>query len=141
MALTVNWQTKVVYSDTSILDLPAHHLELRDLEASEQGMLNDDICEWQKLRLDGGAYLPQVDYINGYELEFIGAGPFEINGNLNAPVRDTGIQVKIKTSAAYATTAVGGSGPSAESIAAAVDSALAARFAAIPNAVWSKELE
>ena len=41
----------------------------------------------------------------------------------------------------YNHTAVGGSGPSAESIAAAVDAALAARFASIPAAVWSKELE
>lgn len=120
MALTVNWQTKVVYSDASITDLPAHHLELRDLEASETGMLYDDICAWQSLDLGGGATLPQIDYINDYALEFIGAGPFVISGNLNATINDTGVQVERKTSAAYATTAVGGSGPSAESIAAAV---------------------
>lgn len=126
MALTVNWQTKVVYSDTSILDLPAHHLALRDLEASETGMLHDDICAWQSLALDGGATLPQIDYINGYLLEFVGAGPFVISGNLNATINDTGVQVERKTSAAYATTAVGGSGPSAESIAAAVLAAMQA---------------
>ena len=34
----------------------------------------------------------------------------------------------------------GTSGPSAESIAAAVDAVLAARFAAIPDGVWNKEL-
>ena len=126
MALSVNWATKVVYSDTSITDLPAHHLALRDLEASEAGMLHDDICLWQNLSLGGGAFLPQIDYANGYRLEFIGAGPFVIAGNLNAPINDTGVQVERKTSAAYATTAVGGSGPSAESIAAAVLSALQA---------------
>ena len=38
----------------------------------------------------------------------------------------------------YSTT--GSSGPSAESIAAAVDAVLAARFAAIPDGVWNKEL-
>ena len=38
----------------------------------------------------------------------------------------------------YSTT--GTSGPSAESIAAAVDAVLAARFAAVPDAVWAKEL-
>lgn len=120
MALTVNWQTKVVYSDTSIMDIPAHHLALRDLEASVTGMLHDDICSWQSLDLGGGAFLPQVDYINGYALEFIGSGPFVISGNLNAPINDTGVQVERKTSAAFSTTAVGGSGPSAESIAAAI---------------------
>lgn len=124
MTLSVNWATKVVYSDASITDLPAHHLELRDLEASVTGMLYDDICSWQNLNLGGGASLPQIDYINGYVLEFIGAGPFQINGNLNCTINDTGVQVERKTSAAYATTAVGGSGPSAESIAAAVISAL-----------------
>ena len=120
MALTVNWLTKVVYSTSSITDLPVHHLALRDLEASEIGMLYDPICSWQSLNLGGGATLPQIDYINGYELEFVGSGPFVISGNLNATINDTGVQVERKTSAAYATTAVGGSGPTAESIAAAV---------------------
>ena len=124
MALTVNWATKVVYSDASITDIPAHHIALRDLEASVPGMLYDDICSWQSLDLGGGATLPQIDYINGYELEFVGAGPFVISGNLNATINDTGVQVERKTSAAYATTAVGGSGPSAASIAAAVLAAL-----------------
>lgn len=119
MTLSVNWATKVVYSDASITDLPAHHLSLRDLEASVTGMLYDDICSWQNLNLGGGASLPQIDYINGYVLEFIGAGPFQISGNLNCTINDTGVQVERKTSAAYATTAVGGSGPSADSIAAA----------------------
>lgn len=120
MTLSVDWLTKTVYSDASITDLPAHHLALRDLEASETGMLYDDICAWQSLDLGGGATLPQIDYINGYVLEFIGAGPFFITGNLNCPINDTGIQVERKTSAAFATTAVGGSGPSAADVAAAV---------------------
>lgn len=124
MALTVNWATKVVYSDASITDIPAHHIALRDLEASVTGMIYDDICSWQSLDLGGGATLPQIDYINGYELEFVGAGPFVISGNLNATINDTGVQIERKTSAAYATTAIGGSGPSAASIAAAVLAAL-----------------
>ncbi len=131
MALSVDWENKVVYSDASILDLPAHHLALRDLEASEAGMLHDDICEWQNLRLGSGAYLPQIDYINGYELEFVGDGPFDIEGNLNATVRNSGVQVNIKTSAAYVTTAVGGSGPTADQIAAAVRAELAIELARV----------
>lgn len=124
MALTVNWATKVVYSDASITDIPAHHIALRDLEASVTGMIYDDICSWQSLDLGGGATLPQIDYINGYVFEFVGPGPFVISGNLNATINDTGVQVERKTSAAFATTAVGGSGPSADSIAAAVLAAL-----------------
>ena len=138
MALTPDWANKVIYSDASILDLPAHHLELRDLEASEQGMLHDDICQWQSLTLRGGATLPQIDYINGYVLEFIGPGPFTISGNLNCVIRKTGVQVERETSSSFATTAVGGSGPSAESIAAATRDAVLAALneATIPvNAV------
>ena len=86
MALTVNWATKVVYSDASITDLPAHHLALRDLEASATGMLYATVCAWQSLNLGGGATLPQIDYINGYVLEFVGPGPFIISGNLNATI-------------------------------------------------------
>jgi len=124
MALTVNWATKVVYSDASITDIPAHHIALRDLEASVTGMLYDDICSWQSLDLGGGATLPQIDYINGYVFEFVGPGPFVISGNLNATINDTGVQVERKTSAAFATTAVGGSGPSVADITASVIAAL-----------------
>ena len=120
MALTVNWQTKVVYSDASIMDIPAHHLELRDLEASVTGMLYDDICIWQNLDQGGGASLPQIDYDNDYHLEFIGAGPFTIKGNLNCIINPTGVHVEREKATAYTTTAVGGSGPSVADIAQAV---------------------
>ncbi len=120
MALTVNWLTKVVYSDASITDLPAHHLELRDLEASATGIPYDNICQWQLMDQGGGAYLAQVDYMNGYQLEFIGSGPFVIQGNLNCTIRPTGVQVERQRATAYVTTAVGGSGPTASDIAEAV---------------------
>lgn len=120
MALTVDWAARVVYSDASITDLPLHHLALRDLEASVAGILEDDICVWQNLTLGNGATLPQIDYINGYRLEFVGPGPFQIHGNLNCTIVDTGVQVERKTSAAYVTTAIGGSGPTAADIAAEV---------------------
>lgn len=120
MALTVNWLTKVVYSDASITDLPAHHLELRDLEASAAGQLYPEICEWAELDLEGGATLPQVKYMNGYVLEFIGPGPFSIKGNLKCSINNTGVQVERETSASYTTTSVGSSGPTASDIAEAV---------------------
>lgn len=129
MALTVDWDAKVVYSDASITDLPVHHIALRDLEASEAGMLHDDICSWQSLDLGSGATLPQIDYINGYELSFVGPGPFVVRGNLKCVIRNTGVQVERQTSAAYITTAQGGTGPTAADIAAAVRADLAIELA------------
>lgn len=120
MALTVDWNAGIVYSDASINDVPAHHIALRDLEESATGVLYPPICAWSNSDLGGGASFSQVDYINGYRLQFIGPGPFTITGNLNAPIIDTGVQVERKTSAAFVTTAVGGSGPSAAEIAAAI---------------------
>ena len=55
-------------------------------------------------------------------------GTHQVNVNYTVPVQAQGISTS------------GSTGPSAESIAAAVDAALAARFASIPAAVWSKEL-
>ena len=140
MTISIDWSNKIIESDASILDLPAFHATLRDLEDDAAGAIWPVTHTWKALDLGGGAFFYQADLINGYLLKFIGAGPFQISGNLRGPIVDTGIQVERMTSAAFSTTAVGGSGPSAESIAAAVDAALAARFASIPAAVWSKEL-
>ena len=138
--ISIDWPNKIIESDSSILDLPAFHATLRDLEDDAAGAIHPVTHRWKALDLGGGAFFYQADLINGYTLRFSGAGPFQISGNLKGPIVDTGVQVERTTSAAYATTVVGGSGPSAESIAAAVDAALAARFASIPAAVWSKEL-
>lgn len=138
--ISIDWPTKIIESDSSILDLPAFHATLRDFEDDAAGAIWPVTHTWKALDLGGGAFFYQADLINGYSLKFIGAGPFQINGNLKGPIVATGVQVERMTSAAFSTTAVGGSGPSAESIAAAVDTALAARFAAIPTAVWAKEL-
>ena len=138
--ISIDWPNKIIESDSSILDLPAFHATLRDLEDDADGAIWPVTHTWKALDLGGGAFFYQADLINGYTLRFSGAGPFQISGNLKGPIVDTGVQVERTTSAAFSTTAVGGSGPSAESIAAAVDAALAARFASIPAAVWSKEL-
>lgn len=139
MTISIDWPNKIIESDASILDLPAFHATLRDLEDDAAGAIHPVTHRWKALDL-GGAFFYQADLINGYALKFIGTGPFQISGNLKGSIIDTGVQVERTTSAAFSTTAVGGSGPSAESIAAAVDAALAARFASIPAAVWSKEL-
>lgn len=126
MTITVDWANKVVESTASITDLPAFHATLRDFEDDQTGAIYPVTHTWKALDLGSGAMFYQADLINGYTLKFIGAGPFQISGNLNGAIVDTGVQVERKTSAAFATTAVGGSGPSAESLAAAVLAALSA---------------
>ena len=122
--ISIDWPNKIIESDASILDLPAFHATLRDLEDDAAGAIHPVTHTWKALDLGGGASFYQVDLIHGYALRFVGAGPFQINGNLRGSIVDTGVQVERTTSAAFSTTAVGGSGPSAESIAAAVLAAL-----------------
>ena len=126
MTISVDWPNKIIESDSSILDLPAFHASLRDLEDDAAGAIWPVTHTWKALDLGGGAFFYQADLINGYALKFIGTGPFQISGNLKGSIIDTGVQVERTTSAAFSTTAVGGSGPSAESIAAAVLAALQA---------------
>ena len=122
--IVIDWPNKIIESDASILDLPAFHATLRDLEDDAAGAIHPVTHTWKALDLGGGAFFYQADLINGYALRFTGSGPFQINGNLRGSIVDTGVQVERTTSAAFSTTAVGGSGPSAESIAAAVVAAL-----------------
>ena len=125
MALTFDWPNKVVESTASITDLPAFHALLRDAEDDAAGMIHPVIHLWKALDLGSGAYFYQADFINGWQLKFPSAGNYTISGNLNAPIVPVaGVYVERKTSAAFATTAVGGSGPSAGDIASAVLAAL-----------------
>ena len=129
--ISIDWPNKIIESDSSILDLPAFHATLRDLEDDAAGAIHPVTHTWKALDLGGGAFFYQADLINGYTLRFSGAGPFQISGNLKGPIVDTGVQVERTTSAAFSTTAVGGSGPSAESIAAASAAATVAALQAI----------
>ena len=122
--ISIDWPNKIIESDASILDLPAFHATLRDFEDDAAGAIWPVTHRWKALDLGGGAFFYQADLINSYSLKFIGVGPFQISGNLKGPIVDTGVQIERMTSAAFSTTAVGGSGPSAESIAAAVLAAL-----------------
>ncbi len=126
MAISIDWPNRVILSDASITDLPTFHATLRGLEDDAAGAIHPVTHTWKALDLGGGAFFYQADLINGYALEFSGSGPFQVSGNLNGTINDTGVQVERKTSAAYVTTAIGGSGPSAEDIAAAVLAALSA---------------
>ena len=131
--IAIDWPNKIIESDSSILDLPAFHATLRDLEDDAAGAIHPVTHRWKALDLGGGAFFYQADLINGYALKFIGTGPFQISGNLKGSIIDTGVQVERTTSAAFSTTAVGGSGPSAESIAAAVLAALQATTIPVNN--------
>lgn len=127
MALTFDPATKVIDSSESILDLPAFHAALRDWEDGEVGAIHPVTHTWKALALGGGAFMYGLDLINGWQLRFPAPGNYAIQGNLNATILPVaGVYVERKTAAAYATTAVGGSGPSAADIAAQVRSALAA---------------
>lgn len=119
MALTFDTANLIIESAASITDLPAFHAELRGWEDNAEGAIHPVTHTWKALDL-GGAYFYQADLINAWRLKFVGAGPFTIIGNLNGTIVPTGVQVERKTSAAFATTAIGGSGPSAADIAAAV---------------------
>ena len=123
--ITIDPQNFTINSDASILDLPALHQELRDWEDSEQGAIHQVTHSWKALDQGGGGYFYQADLLSPWVLKFPNAGNYTISGNLNATVVPVaGVYVERKTSAAYITTSVGGSGPSAESIAAAVLAAL-----------------
>ena len=119
--ITIDPQNFTINSDASILDLPALHQELRDWEDSEQGAIHPVTHSWKALDLGGGGYFYQADLLSPWVLKFPNAGNYTISGNLNATVVPVaGVYVERKTSAAYITTAVGGSGPSASDIAAAI---------------------
>ena len=124
MSLTIDYLNKVVESAASITDLPAFHAALRDAEDSALGMFYPVTHNWRALDL-GGAFFYQADFVNGWQLKFPTPGNYVVQGNLNATIVPVaGVYVERKTSAAYATTAVGTSGPTAGDIAAAVLAAM-----------------
>lgn len=139
MTITVDWANKIVISTASITDLPVFHETLRDLEDDPAGIVYPVIHKWKALDLGGGAFMYQADFINGYTLTFPNAGNYSIKGNLNATINPVaGVYVERQTALASATTAQGGSGPSAADIANAVLSAL--NPTNIADAVWAKTL-
>ena len=138
MALTVNWASRIIDSTGSIDDLPAFHAELRDLEDDATGAIYPVTHSWKALDL-GGAYFYGLELINGYQLRFPTPGNYTIVGNLGGTVVPVaGVYVERKTSAAYTTTSIGGSGPTAAEIAEAVLASL--NPTSIADAVWAKEL-
>lgn len=121
MTITVVPASLTIESTASILDLPAFHAVLRDWEDEVGGIIYPVTHTWKALDLGGGAFFYQADLVNGWQLKFPNAGSYQIDGNLNGTIVPVaGVYVERKTSAAYVTTAIGGSGPSAADIASSV---------------------
>ncbi len=125
MTISVNTANRVIESTASITDLPAFHAALRDWEDSPDGAIHPVTHTWKAMDQGEGAFLYQADLINGWVLKFRTPGNYVITGNLKGNIIPVaGVYVERTRATAYTTTSVGGSGPSAESIAAAVLAAL-----------------
>lgn len=132
MAITFDTINKVIESDASITDLTVFHQILRDWEDSPVAVVHPVTHRWKALDLGSGASISQVDLINGWKLKFPLAGNYSIVGNLNGEIIPIpGVYVERKTSAAFVTTSVGGSGPSASDIADEVRDKLLAELTAV----------
>lgn len=121
MALTFDTANLVIESDASITDLPVFHEALRDWEDSDVAAVYPVTHTWKALSLGAGAYFYQLDLVNGWKLKFPNPGNYAVVGNLKGTILPVaGVYVERTTSMAFATTAVGGSGPTAADIATAV---------------------
>ena len=124
MALTPDFDLRVIHSDASITDMVAFHAALREIEVSDVGMLYPPIHTYKEVPLGGGALFPALAFVNGWTLQ-LPAGSWVVSGgNLDVTINPVaGCYVKMTQAAAYAVTTVGGSGPTpptAEEVATAV---------------------
>ena len=120
MTLSFDTANLIVESTASITDLPAFHALLRDWEDSEEAAIYPVTHKWKALDQGGGAFMYQADFINGWTLKFPNAGNYTITGNLNCTINPVaGVYVERTKATAYITTAIGGTGPSADDIATA----------------------
>lgn len=140
MAITIDWINKRVLATASILDIVAHHDELRAFEESAEGMLYPPIISYKVLDLGGGASFVGLDYINGYVLMFPNAGNYTILGNIGAAIVPVaGVFVDRTKSAAFATVA-GSGGAGGATIAQIEASPVIAKQATVEAAVKAAKL-
>ena len=111
MALTPDYTNLIIHSDASITDVVAFHAALRDIEASEMGILYPAIHTYKQVPLNSGAMFPAVGFINGWTLQFP-AGSFVVSGgNITAHINPVAnCYVERTQSAAYAVTSIGSTG-------------------------------
>lgn len=105
MSLTPDFDNLVIHSDASITDMVEFHKNLRDIEASELGILYPVIHTYKELPLGGSSIFPAVAFINGWTLQFT-EGVFYISGgNLTATINPVpGCYVERMQSAASSVT-------------------------------------
>lgn len=122
MALSFDTASRVIESTASVLDLVAFHEELRDWEDSAEAAIHPVTHTWKALSLGSGAYFYGCDLINSWRLKFPNPGSYTIQGNLNGLIVPVaGVFIERRTSAAFTTTAIGGSGGSGASAATVWD--------------------
>jgi hypothetical protein len=126
MTLSVDWANKIVFSDASITDVPAAHVELRELEASVTGVLYAPIIAYTEVDIGNGAIMPAIEFINDYSLKFSTAGSYTIaGGNFRAPILPTpNAYVERNSAVAYAVSTGEGGGGSAPTTAQIVSALL-----------------
>lgn len=142
MTLSVNFASRIVTSDASIVDVVAFHAALRDIEDDALAMVHPTIHTYKEVQLGGGSIFPAVKFINGWTLQFP-AGNFEIRGgNVDVTINPVaGCYVRQIQSAAYAVTSIGAGGATPEDIATAVAALLnIPTVTQTADAVWAKVL-
>lgn len=141
MALTADFDNKLILSDASITDIVAFHATLRDIEQSDAGMLHPTVHAYKRVDLGGGAFFHDVPFLNGWQLKFPAPGNYTVIGNIGATIVPVaGVFVDRTKSAAFATVAGsgGGAGPTAAEIAAAVRAEIAAELTRIDVATSTR---
>lgn len=109
MAITIDWENKLVLSTASIPDIVAFKETIREFEDDAIGMVHDPIIKYKRIDLGGGAYFHDVPFINGYQLIFPNPGNYVVIGNIGATIVPVaGVFVDRTKSAAFATYDSGG---------------------------------
>lgn len=117
MALTPDYENLVIHSDASITDVVDFHATLRDIEASEMGILYPAIHTYKQLPLNSGSIFPAVGFINGWSLQFPAGNYVVSGGNITATINPvSNCYVERTQSSAYAVTSVGGVGLSQDDL-------------------------
>jgi len=132
---SVEWDTRTIFFDGNI-DVPVTRRELREIEASQDGIVFDEIISVTGNTLIGaGRNALNVTLINGYEWVFNGVGDREsFNGNFIGIVRPIpGIFFQRELSLAFAATTAPLSDEQDRSLELARDHARAANMQTKPN--------
>lgn len=118
MAITIDWQNKLVESTASITDIVAFKDTIRELEDDPEGVVYPAVISYKRLDLGGGAFFHAVELINGYQMKFPNPGTYSIVGNIGGDIVPvSGVYVERLKAAAFATvsgTTSGGSGLTTE---------------------------